>query len=300
MELKRLYFSTSSDSQTASLLPINLSLRIDKEKILNPFQKIIEIKRAMKIAFSKIIQKACLVFRRIFWMFQSGIKRKLLAVKRNISNLSYKNNLSGNLSQPHFEPINSEPKKNKRKLTKKLLISSSALFLAIVLLIGSLVYLSGKKSSSIIDDDPRLDVLGAKATTDINKDFEFPLRASDGEEVSKIKFTIETAELVDEIIVQGKKHSAVKGRTFLVLMLKIVNDYDQAIEIDTRDYVRLIVNDNENERLAADIHNDPVLIQAISTKRTRLGFFINDDDKDFSLFVGEISGDKEKLPIGFE
>ena len=57
------------------------------------------------------------------------------------------------------------------------------------------------------------------------------------------------------------------------------------------------MNANENELLAPDTHNDPVEIQAISTKFTRVGFIINDSDKDLVLHVGEIQGDKEKIEL---
>ena len=66
--------------------------------------------------------------------------------------------------------------------------------------------------------------------------------------------------------------------------------------MNTRDYVRLTVN-NGSEWLAPDIHNDPVEIQAISTKYTRIGFPISDTDKKLKLQIGEINGDKEIVDL---
>ena len=143
-------------------------------------------------------------------------------------------------------------------------------------------------------------IAGAKAVEDISREFAFPLRNGNGEEVSKIKFTIEKAELRDEIVIQGQRATAIKGRIFLILTLKVKNEHNQAIEIDTRDYIRLSVNGNGEEWLAPDIHNDPVEVQAISTKFTRVGFPINDSDRALVLRVGEIGGEKEMIALNLE
>jgi hypothetical protein len=40
-----------------------------------------------------------------------------------------------------------------------------------------------------------------------------------------------------------------------------------------------------------------VEVQAISTKFTRVGFPINENDSDLKLRVGEIEGEKETIPL---
>ncbi|MDD5702819.1 MAG: hypothetical protein PHU23_12310 [Dehalococcoidales bacterium] len=143
----------------------------------------------------------------------------------------------------------------------------------------------------------KIDVLPARASQDINKEFTFPLKNNDGEEVSSIRMTIDKVELRDQIIISGKPATSVKGRVFLIINLKIKNEFNQTININTRDYIRLSVNNNGEEWLAPNIHNDPVEVQAISTKPTRLGFAINESDKNLELMVGEINGDKEKISL---
>ena len=140
-------------------------------------------------------------------------------------------------------------------------------------------------------------VKGAKAFQDANKEYSFPLIDADGNEVSRFKFVVEKVELRDEIIVQGKRATTVSGRTFLVVNLKITNEYNQRIEINTRDFVRLAISADKVEWLAPDIHNDPVEVQAISTKYTRVGFAINDSDKVLTLRIGEINGQKEEIAL---
>ena len=185
-----------------------------------------------------------------------------------------------------------KPKVPNKKLLAKLLI----IVVAIPLLIYGFRSVSNDRKPT---SDERQEIKGAKAAQDIKRDFTFPLRDANGEEVSEILFIIEKAELRDEIIVQGQKATAVKGRTFLILTLKITNNFDQAIEIDTRDYVRLVVNGDHGEWLAPDIHNDPVEVQAISTKYTRVGFPLNDSDINLLLKVGEINGEKQDVELKF-
>ncbi len=145
--------------------------------------------------------------------------------------------------------------------------------------------------------DDRVKLKEAKSVHQINRSFTFPLRDAEGEQVSRINYTVEKAELLDEIVVKGQRATAVKGRTFLIVTLKVLNEFSQPIEIDTRDYIRLVINGNEVERIAPDIHNDPVEVQAISTKFTRVGFPINENEKDLVLQIGEINSEKESISL---
>jgi hypothetical protein len=206
-----------------------------------------------------------------------------------------------------IERIKSKRIPNQHRLLNKkrrMVFASVALVVVLIsiLAIGSILVSRNRNNASntLAKDDGRIDVLGAKASIDLNKEFAFPLTDEKGNKVSDVKYYVNSAELRDEIVVQGKKASSVKGRTFLILNMKIVNDYDKPIQMNTRDYVRLSINGNENEKLAPDIHNDPVEVQAISTKYTRLGFPINDNDVNLFLFVGELTKDKEKIELKFD
>lgn len=192
------------------------------------------------------------------------------------------------LNSPLWERVGFWLKRNYKKYLPWAIVGLFA-----VVTIAGIFSLLNKNSSQ------KIQVKVAKETQTINKEFQFPLKSDKGEEVSKIKYMIETAELRDEIIVKGQRATSVAGRTFLILNLKIVNEHNQAIEINTRDYVRLIKNGKMEELLAPDIHNDPVEIQAISTKYTRVGFAINDSDQDLAIRIGEIKGEKEDISIKF-
>jgi len=173
------------------------------------------------------------------------------------------------------------------------------LFLLFLLIVGVILvgrFLFTDDASSETASSQEQNIVEAKEIQSLDREFTFPL--SDGaEDVSEIKFFLDDAELRKEIIVQGQKATAVEGRIFLIVTLKISNEFEQAITMNTRDYVRLIVDGNQNEKLAPDIHNDPVEIQAISTKQTRLGFAIDDNNKPLALQVGEIDGEKDIIEL---
>jgi hypothetical protein len=181
---------------------------------------------------------------------------------------------------------------------KPLLIT---LGVVLLVLVGGFFVVSGsnkKGQVAGVQTDKRAEIPDAKARQNIGQNFDFPITDSTGKAVTKIHYSVENAELHDEIVVQGQPATAVKGKTFLVVNLKITNDYDKPIQLNTKDYVRLTRNGSE-EQLAADIHNDPITIQPISTKFTRLGFAINDNDKNLQLHVGEISGTKSTIDLHF-
>lgn len=186
-----------------------------------------------------------------------------------------------------------------RKFKKSFFIPLGLLLIVVIAVVAFILTSASKSPSNVLGaNDRRIDVKKPLATQKINKDFSFPLKDSAGKEVSKVKYRILDAELRDEVIVNGKRATAIKGRMFLIINLKITNDYTKTIQVNTRDYVRMTVNNN-GENLAPEIHNDPVEIQANSTKYTRIGFPINDTDKDLKLSVGEIEGKKEEIKLNF-
>lgn len=166
----------------------------------------------------------------------------------------------------------------------------------IVILLVKFNPFSGNSAASASNSN-KTAIKDALATQQLNREFKFPLKNEKGETMGEIKYVIENAEIRDEIIVKGKKATAVAGRSFLVLNIKITNDTNQTISMNTKDYVRLFVNGNENEPLSPSIHNDPVVVDAISVKPTRIGFAINESDKKLQIKIGEIKGEKAAIDL---
>ena len=224
------------------------------------------------------------IFNKIKFIRLSSILSMVSSVTQRIKNGA--NALTNNIQNSFRNPKN-----------KNFLLPVIFAFI-IVFILGAFLFFgrSGKTIIGNTNGKPAPSV--AKDTKVINKEIEFPIRDNKGKEVSKLKYRIESAQLYDSIIVKGQRARTVQGRTFLILNLKLMNQYTQSIEIKTSDYVRLSVN-NKNELLAPDIHNDPVAVQPISTKYTRIGFAINEADKNLTLRIGEITCEKQDINVKF-
>lgn len=135
-------------------------------------------------------------------------------------------------------------------------------------------------------------------TVNINRQFSFPVFDDKGQKVTDISYVITSADKQNEIIIKGQRAEAIEGKTFFIINLSLVNSSNQTIQLNTRDYIRLSVGISK-DLLASDIHNDPVIVQPISTVYTRLGFPIAADTKQVTLHVGELTGQKTDIPITF-
>lgn len=151
------------------------------------------------------------------------------------------------------------------------------------------------KNSAASGETPELPP--AIAQKEISREFAFPVR-DQGEEVSRMRYVISDAQLRDVIITKGQRANAIKGKDFMVLNLKITNNYTVGIDINARDYIRLRLAGSD-EWLAPEIHNDPVEVQALSTKQTRLGFIVEETTEPMTLRVGEINGEKDEFQLSF-
>ena len=167
-----------------------------------------------------------------------------------------------------------------------------------VLVVGLIVRNSFAAGSSSIGAGEEKTVLAdAIASKELNKEAPVVITDENGEDLKGVKMKIDNVELRGEIIVKGQKATSVAGRGFLVVNIKLINELEQAVEIQTKDYFRLGENGTDKEWLAPDIHNDPVLVQAISTKPTRIAFPVNVNTRKFILQIGEITGNKEKVEV---
>lgn len=183
----------------------------------------------------------------------------------------------------------------KKRFTAKILIFVGAV---IVLLILVGVY-AKSNTKAVSSDAQQVSIASPKEVKQINKQFEFPIKDSSGAVATNFQYIIQSAQLQNQIVVKGQKATAISGRTFLIINLKLANSSDKNIQINSRDYIRLGINGEKKDLLAPDIHNDPITIQPISTEYTHLGFPVNATDKNFTLYVGEIEGSKSAIEVKF-
>jgi len=168
-----------------------------------------------------------------------------------------------------------------------------------IILVSLALFLIGKRdfftsNQQAAGDKEKVLSAEARLTKEIGK--EIILEVGNPEE-GRIRYVLDSAEVLKEIVVKGQAVTAVRGRAFLILNLKISNERKNGIQINTRDFVRL--SSLGEEWTAPEIHNDPVEVQAISTKFTRIGFPVNESDKQFKLKIGKIDGDKEEIDLTF-
>lgn len=150
-------------------------------------------------------------------------------------------------------------------------------------------------------NNQKVEIAAAKKTTTLKREFTFPLKNDKGEEVAKVKYFIENAELRDEVVTQGRRANAVRGRTFLVFNLEISNEHNQPIKINARDYIRVIIDNDDKKPKAPDtLHSDPVEVLAIASKPTRVGLAIDENFRSLKINVGEVNGEKKTIDLNFK
>ncbi len=189
-----------------------------------------------------------------------------------------------------YQPTTTSSKKG--VIAKRTVWTGGKILLVVLLIIAA--YVVGNQTAK--KSPTKISVAKPYYSKTINKDFSFPVRDDKGDVITQVTYTIQSLDLQDQIILQGQKADAVAGRTFLILNLKIGNPSTQSMQLNSRDFIRISL-DNHPELLAPEIHNDPVTIQPISTKYTRIGLPVNDTIKDVKLHVGEINGQKTVINI---
>lgn len=149
-------------------------------------------------------------------------------------------------------------------------------------------------SSSIISSSGTNFSPQAQAT--VNRKFEVPIRSADGAETgTKLGITLTTAEKSTKILIQGKPATARDTKTFLIMNLEINNSTNNQLTVRPVDFIRLI--DNEGRSYAPDVHNNEVITEPLSIKKTRIGFVVDQIQKNFKFNVGELKGTKETVEV---
>jgi hypothetical protein len=130
---------------------------------------------------------------------------------------------------------------------------------------------------------------------EINETMLIPIKDSEDNTITEIDYKLVSYEFRNEIVAGGKLANSIDGREFLIITLEIKNNSENTIDINSRDYLRLSVNNDS--WLSPEVHNDPVVIQPLSTKITRVGFIVNTTDDNFSLKLSEIGEEGKTINL---
>lgn len=176
---------------------------------------------------------------------------------------------------------------NTLKRRKKLVITIVAVILVVF---AFRIFLARRYSPST----PKPQVVAVS----IDKIFDFPALNNLGKPTgNKIRLKIAQVEKSNQVIVKDQTFTAKNNKLFLIVNLELKNDATTPLNILPGDLIRLTYNNDENNKYAPDLHNNLVLISAISTKLDRVGFVIPDNAHNFKLEVGELEGKKESVAV---
>ena len=174
--------------------------------------------------------------------------------------------------------------------SRKILLILVVLLLVICLL--AILYISGKNPTNLVQNK------AAQQSVQINKSVDFPVRDQKGAATDKkLTMRITTTDKTSQILIQGKPATARSGKTFLIINLELDNPTQSKLGLAPVELIRLL--DSEEKKYAPDVHNDKVSIEPLSTKRTRVGFVVDETKNSFNIQFGEVSGKKETVTINF-
>jgi hypothetical protein len=179
---------------------------------------------------------------------------------------------------------------------KKLIKIFVFIFILFLVLIAIRAVVGGRPTSRTVVIQEQ-SVAKPKATVELNKTFEFSAAKVGQKGTQKIKFTIASAELKDEIKVKSVPRKSDKESLFFVVRLEIDNPTSDKLSLAPSDLIRLVVG--ADKKFAPDFHNATIIIDPISIRKDLVSFVIPSDQKTFRLSVGELEGKKEIIEINF-
>lgn len=131
----------------------------------------------------------------------------------------------------------------------------------------------------------------------LDKTYSYPVTDPQGNKIANIEYKMIEYELTNQVSVNNVYRAIVTDdKEILVFNIELTNDEDGAVNIMSGDYLRLKKN-GEDKLIAPDIDSDPVEVRPQSTKNTKLGFTLLKTDKDITVEVGELGGNKETIEI---
>lgn len=175
--------------------------------------------------------------------------------------------------------------------SRKYLLIGAALVLILLAFIG--ISVRNRNASDVAGT-------AVSVSVDLKKTYYFPGITNQGQRApTAILFMVKNAEITDRVIVKDQTFVAKNNKQFLILNLELKNDSTQPLNLIPGDLVRLTYDGDQTNKYAPDLHNNLVLVAPISTKLDRVGFVIPQDAKNLILHIGELEGNKDRVPVNF-
>lgn len=134
------------------------------------------------------------------------------------------------------------------------------------------------------------------STVAINKTIEIPIRNQDGSDTGdKLKISFSNVEKAKRVLIKSQGATARDGKAFLILNMEIENKTTNQLTVRPVDFIRLLESDERS--FAPDVHNDDIEVEAISIKKTRVGYIVDDAQSSFKFAIGELSGNKDIIEV---
>lgn len=131
------------------------------------------------------------------------------------------------------------------------------------------------------------------AEASINQTFSFDGQAATGKIAGKLKMVVDKVEVNSEVLIQGKPATVRGDKAFLVLNLEFENAETQTQYISPVDLIRLV---GENDKkFAPDVHSEVIEVRPISVKLAKVGFVVQEGQKNFKIQIGSIEGQKQTI-----
>ena len=169
---------------------------------------------------------------------------------------------------------------------------------AVLAIIGLLVFLRSTGKLFATNSSSTLTSSSTFATAELNKQLSIAIKDASGKATGNvININFGTAERTDKILINGKSASAKSGKDFLIINISIENSTKDRLNVRPIDFVRLV--DDSGKSFAADVHNDVIKVEPLSSRKTRVGFVVDESKNNFKFLLGEVSANRQTVEIKF-
>lgn len=162
---------------------------------------------------------------------------------------------------------------------KKLLTNHKLL----VVSLAGLIVLGGAVKSVFLSDS-RAKV---QAQTELSQTYTF----------NNLTLTFTQASKQPEVLIKGKRAYARNEKTFLILDFNLTNTTSAPLFLNLEDRVRWI--ESEQVHIAPQVEQGDLEVRPQSTKRSNVGFVVPEGQKEFTIQVGELNGEKQTFEVEF-